>query len=72
MIEGRKLADGLARGATKAMGAARNLLLDSHDGTLEGHLERETRSIAHAASTLDCREGVNAFLEQRRPDFKGA
>ena len=71
VAEGRALSEQLAAGATDAIGSARNLLLDSFDGALEAHLERETRSISKAAGSRDCREGVNAFLERRKPEFTG-
>ncbi len=62
----------LTSAATRAVGAARNLLLDSFDGPLEAHLDRETRRIASSGATRDCREGVSAYLARRRPDFTGA
>lgn len=69
--EGAQIAARLAASATDAIGAARNLLLASFDGALEGQLERETRSIAAAGATAECREGVDAFLARRKPDFQG-
>lgn len=62
----------LVAAPTKAVGAARNLLLDSFDGPLEAHLDRETRRIAASGATNDCREGVAAYLTRRKPDFTGA
>jgi 2-(1,2-epoxy-1,2-dihydrophenyl)acetyl-CoA isomerase len=69
---GAEQAARLAAAATLALGAARALLLDSFDGPLEGHLERETRRIAASGTTADCREGVAAYLARRKPDFRGA
>lgn len=62
----------LAAAPTRAVGAARNLLLDSFDGPLEAHLDRETRHIAACGATRDCKEGVAAYLDRRKPEFVGA
>ncbi len=61
----------LADGPTAAIAGARALLLESSHSALEGHLERETRSIAVAGGSAECREGVAAFLSRRKPDFSG-
>lgn len=69
--EGMQLATQLGSAATDAIGAARGLLLDSFDGTLEAHLERETRAITNASGSADCEEGISAFFEQRSANFTG-
>ena len=69
---GHEAARTLAAAPTRAVGAARNLLLDSFDGPLEAHLDRETRRIAASGATNDCREGVTAYLARRKPEFAGA
>ncbi|NYH93731.1 2-(1,2-epoxy-1,2-dihydrophenyl)acetyl-CoA isomerase [Novosphingobium marinum] len=69
MEEGMRQARLLASSATSAIGGARALLLASYENSLEGQLEREVRSIAAAGGTAECREGVGAFLEKRKPDF---
>lgn len=60
--EARRLADA----KTGAIGGARELLLASYEGSFEGQLERETRSIAAASGTQESREGVAAFLSRKR------
>jgi enoyl-CoA hydratase/carnithine racemase len=41
-------------------------------GTLHADMRREhARAVAQAADTEDCREGVRAFLEKRRPVYRG-
>ena len=68
--EGAVLAAQLAASATSAIGAARALLLESLGDSLEGQLEREARSIAACSASPDCREGIDAFLTKRKPDFQ--
>ncbi|MET0363700.1 MAG: enoyl-CoA hydratase-related protein [Sphingobium sp.] len=70
--EGMEQASILAAAPTAAFAAARGLLLDSFDSPLEGHLEREARAIAAMGGTQDCREGVAAFAQRRKPHFSGA
>lgn len=62
LAEARRLADA----KTGAIGGARALLLASYEGSFEGHLERETRSIAAASGTQESREGIAAFLSRKR------
>ncbi len=68
--EGAAQAGRLAASATGAIGAARALLADSFGAALEQQLEREARSIAAASRSAECSEGVAAFLERRKPNFK--
>ena len=68
--EADKLATTLAAGATQAFGAARRLLLQSFESSLETQMERESRSIGDAARTPHGREGIAAFLGKRKPEFK--
>lgn len=65
------VADELASGPTRAFGRVRDLLLGSFSETLETHLEREARHIASASTTIDGLEGISAFVEKRRPTFRG-
>ncbi len=69
--EAGSLAAELARGATRAYGAAKGLLLRSAAETLETQMELEAREIAAMARTEDVREGVAAFLDKRPPVYKG-
>ncbi|MBV9509974.1 MAG: enoyl-CoA hydratase/isomerase family protein [Caulobacteraceae bacterium] len=69
--EATAVAQAIAASAVGALGRTRNLLLSSFGNTLETHLELEARSIAEASRTAEGREGVRAFLEKRKPDFKG-
>lgn len=56
----------LAEAKTGAIAGARALLLASYEGSFEGQLEREARSITAAAGTQESRDGVAAFLARKR------
>jgi 2-(1,2-epoxy-1,2-dihydrophenyl)acetyl-CoA isomerase len=62
---GVKVAAELAAAPTAALGAARNLLLDSFETSLEAQLEREARSIAALGRSAETRARVAAFLTRR-------
>jgi 2-(1,2-epoxy-1,2-dihydrophenyl)acetyl-CoA isomerase len=62
---GAKVAAELAAAPTAALGAARNLLLDSFETPLEAQLECEARSIAALGRSAETRAPVAAFLERR-------
>jgi 2-(1,2-epoxy-1,2-dihydrophenyl)acetyl-CoA isomerase len=61
----------LANMPTKAMGLTKRLLNESLFNTHDKQLASEGAIQVTAASTLDYAEGVNAFLEKRKPEFKG-
>ncbi|MGQ0622338.1 MAG: enoyl-CoA hydratase/isomerase family protein [Panacagrimonas sp.] len=65
----RKTAQSLRSGATPALGTVRSLLLSSFSQTLETQMEQEARSISEAAYGAYGREGIQAFLEKRKPVF---
>lgn len=65
-----ELAGSLASGATLAFGAVKRLLHESLSGTLETQMEQEARQIAALTHSHDGREGVQAFLEKRPPEFE--
>ena len=71
LAEAEKLAGELATGPTGAFGGAKRLLHSGWTETLETQMENETQSIAARSKTEDGREGITAFLEKRRPQFKG-
>lgn len=52
-----------------ANGAVKALLHDSFGNGLEAQMELEGRVIARRAESADGREGVDAFLAKRAPDF---
>lgn len=61
----------LRTGAGHAYGEIKALLATALDGTIEAQLQREAEAFARCSATEDFVEGVSAFLEKRRPDFKG-
>jgi 2-(1,2-epoxy-1,2-dihydrophenyl)acetyl-CoA isomerase len=65
------LARRLAQGATRAYAETKRLVNESEDQTLAAQLGAEVEAFARCAATRDFAEGVTAFVEKRKPDFKG-
>lgn len=66
-----QLAIKLANMPTKALGLIKELFNKSMTNTLEDQLALESRLQIEAASSNDYAEGVSAFIEKRKPEFKG-
>jgi 2-(1,2-epoxy-1,2-dihydrophenyl)acetyl-CoA isomerase len=66
-----EVATELAALPTRAIGMTKRLLDRAPAATLDDQLEWEAQLQAAATKTDDFREGVNAFLEKRPPDFHG-
>ncbi|MEM9023989.1 MAG: enoyl-CoA hydratase-related protein [Bacteroidota bacterium] len=62
----------LAKMPTKGIGYTKRALNQSLTNDLNTQLDVEEELQATAAATHDYQEGVNAFLEKRKPTFKGA
>ena len=71
VAEATKLAEKLAAGPTLAYGAVKTLLNGTFDQTLESQMELEARTIAELSVSHDGDEGINAFLNKRKPNFEG-
>jgi 2-(1,2-epoxy-1,2-dihydrophenyl)acetyl-CoA isomerase len=67
----RQIALQLARGATLSYAIVKENFNDALLGQLERTLEIERKGIIRAGKTIDAREGIAAFLERRKPNFKG-
>lgn len=69
--EVRKIAYDLAQMPTKAIGLTKRLLNQSMANNLKTQLELESELQIQASSSHDYNEGVTAFVEKRKPEFKG-
>ena len=65
------LATTLASMPTKALGLTKRLLNQSITNNLEQQLSLESDLQIEASSSNDYKEGVTAFVEKRKPEFKG-
>jgi 2-(1,2-epoxy-1,2-dihydrophenyl)acetyl-CoA isomerase len=69
--EVKELAENLAQMPTKAIGLTKRLLNQSITNNLEQQLALESDLQIEASSSNDYKEGVTAFVEKRKPEFKG-
>ncbi|HYW00657.1 MAG TPA: enoyl-CoA hydratase-related protein [Candidatus Acidoferrum sp.] len=71
MDETRKIAVTIASKPPISVRAAKEAILKAEDTTMHIGLEFERKMLYTLFSTEDGKEGLNAFLEKRRPVFKG-
>jgi len=69
--EAMKIATHLAKMPTKGLWLTKKLLNQSYSNNLNQQLAAEGLIQTEAGQTEDYAEGVNAFLEKRKPVFKG-
>ena len=69
--ESWKLVSKLARMPTKGLGLTKRLLNASYSNNLEEQLDMEDKYQTIAGNTTDFKEGIEAFFEKRKPNFKG-
>jgi len=69
--ETASLARRLADGPTAALGRVKQLIRTSLDNSWDEQSHREAEGLAAAAATEDHLEGVTAFIEKRKPVFRG-
>jgi 2-(1,2-epoxy-1,2-dihydrophenyl)acetyl-CoA isomerase len=65
------IAKTLSEMPTKALGLTKRLLNEGVTNSLEKQLVREAQEQVIAAASYDCKEGITAFIEKRKPVFKG-
>jgi len=69
--EVQAFAERLASMPTKAIGLIKRYMNESWHASFENYLEKEAHGQRIAGLTADHKEGVRAFLEKRKPQFKG-
>ncbi len=69
--EALELAGRLAEGPARALGNAKRLIEQARTNRLDDQLEAEGECIAAAIGGQEGQEGIAAFLEKRKPDFRG-
>jgi 2-(1,2-epoxy-1,2-dihydrophenyl)acetyl-CoA isomerase len=67
----KEYADHFAKAPTKSIGLIKKMLNKSATSTLDEMLDYEAYCQEIAGNSQDYKEGVTAFLEKRKPDFKG-
>lgn len=67
----RELAERLAHGPTQAYGFAKEAVYESAHLSFESLLDLEARNQRVVSRSHDVKEGIRAFRERRKPEFRG-
>jgi len=70
MTEARKMAEALLKPGPLAQRAAKQAMLQGLDTTLVNGLEIEYQLEKYAVGTEDFKEGRQAFIDKRKPQFR--
>ena len=68
-MEANLVAADIANGARSSTACVKKLLLTSFDYSLEAQMDIEGRFVSQCAASTDGREGIQAFVDKRVPDF---
>ncbi len=71
MVEAEAIASKLAKMPTRGFGLTKRGFNAGFSNDLEAQMKLEAKLQAEAGETHDYNEGVQAFLEKRKPEFKG-
>lgn len=71
MDAARALALRLAQGPTLAIGAMKTLLRQAQNGDIREAMQREVNLLSLISQTEDAAEGLMAFFQKRKAEFKG-
>lgn len=66
-----KMAEGIAKMPPLAVVSIKEAILQGQDASLDAGLALERKAFQLLFATADRREGMTAFIDKRKPDFKG-